>query len=157
MSVRCRRDDESCPLSTRTEVSMEQLGLGRHPPNSRTNYRWDYASLTNPPVILGEKPWAASIYRGLVPAKNILNRDFAVNGAMVICSIERGENKAAAHHCYTLAHSFLRITHTCVRCLPIGSPGTFDVMRCSFRRALKRRWKLPSKMEHGCDDVTRIL
>jgi len=68
---------------------MEQLGLGRHPPDpeSITKYRWDYASLANPPVISGETPWAASIYRGLVPAKNILNRDFAVNGAMVFCSI----------------------------------------------------------------------
>jgi hypothetical protein len=50
-------------------------------------YRWDYdyASLAKAPVIPGKTPWAASIYRGLVPAKNILNRDFAVSGATVPC------------------------------------------------------------------------
>jgi dimethylaniline monooxygenase (N-oxide forming) len=67
---------------------MEQLGLGRpHPdlksPHLKTKYRWDYASLANPPDVPGKMSWSASIYRGLVPAKNILNRDFAVNGAMV--------------------------------------------------------------------------
>jgi dimethylaniline monooxygenase (N-oxide forming) len=62
--------------------SIEQLGLGRHPPERGMALRWDYASLANPPVVPAT-PWAASIYRGLVPAKNILNRDFAVNGAMV--------------------------------------------------------------------------
>jgi dimethylaniline monooxygenase (N-oxide forming) len=62
---------------------MEQLGLGRHRPDLQAKYRWDYVSLANPPDIQGEPPWSASIYRGLVPAKNILNHDFAVNGAMV--------------------------------------------------------------------------
>jgi hypothetical protein len=67
-----------------SDASMEELGLSRHPPGSRTDYRWDYASLANPPIIPGDAPWATSIYRGLVPAKNILNRDFAVNGAVVL-------------------------------------------------------------------------
>ncbi|KAF8469817.1 FAD/NAD-P-binding domain-containing protein [Russula ochroleuca] len=76
------------------EISMEQLGLGRpHPdlksPHLKTKYRWDYASLANPPDVPGKMSWSASIYRGLVPAKNILNRDFAVNGAMF-----------SAHHTY---------------------------------------------------------
>ena len=62
---------------------MEQLGLGRYRPDPKTKHRWDYASLANPPDMLEETPWSASIYRGIVPAKNILNRDFAVNGAMV--------------------------------------------------------------------------
>ncbi|KAF8490246.1 FAD/NAD-P-binding domain-containing protein [Russula emetica] len=70
------------------DISVEQLGLGRHRP-PKTKYRWDYASLANPPDIPGEAPWSASIYRGLVPAKNIFNRDFAVNGAMF-----------SAHHAY---------------------------------------------------------
>ena len=26
---------------------------------------------------------ASSVYRGMVPAKNLLNRDFAINGAIV--------------------------------------------------------------------------
>lgn len=74
-------------MYSRAGVTVEQLGLGRHPPDSESimkmKYYWDYASLANPPVISGETLWGASIYRGLVPAKNILNRDFAVNGAMV--------------------------------------------------------------------------
>ncbi|KAH9955825.1 FAD/NAD-P-binding domain-containing protein [Russula dissimulans] len=64
------------------EVTREQLGLDRHPPDTKTKYRWDYASLAKAPVIPGETPSTPSIYRGLVPAKNILNRDFAINGAM---------------------------------------------------------------------------
>lgn len=64
------------------DISMEQLGLSRHRP-PKTKYRWDYASFVSPPDIPGEAPWSASIHRGLVPVKNIFNRDFAVNGAMV--------------------------------------------------------------------------
>jgi hypothetical protein len=72
-------------MYSRAGVTVEQLGLGRHPPDSESimKYRWDYASLANSPVISGEISRVASIYRGLVPAKNILNRDYAVNGAMV--------------------------------------------------------------------------
>jgi hypothetical protein len=67
------------------DISMEQLGLGRNRPDPKTKYQWDYASLAHPIDIPEETPWSASIYRGLVPAKNILNHDLAVNGAMV-CS-----------------------------------------------------------------------
>lgn len=91
---------------------MEQVGLGRHPPGSKTKHRWDYASLAEPPAIPEERPWASSIYRGLIPAKNILNRDFAVNGAMVLYFLESGiilvplltiapsHEQFSAHHAY---------------------------------------------------------
>ena len=82
MCYRCIFTDTATYRCLRVDISVEQLGLGRHRP-SKTNYRWDYASFANPPDIPGEAPWSASIYRGLVPAKNIFNRDFAVNGAMV--------------------------------------------------------------------------
>jgi hypothetical protein len=78
----CTHGDESAYHSL-TDESMEQLGLGRHLPESGMTHHWDYVTLANPPVVPGGAPLAASIYRGLVPAKNILNRDFAVNGAMV--------------------------------------------------------------------------
>ncbi len=67
----------------------------RRPPDfePRTNYTWNYThstvhkcnytSLVNAPPIPKDTPWVASIYRGLVPAKCILNRDFAINGATV--------------------------------------------------------------------------
>ncbi|KAI0246346.1 hypothetical protein BJV78DRAFT_1157962 [Lactifluus subvellereus] len=79
-------------------MDSEQLGLGRHRPGSGMSHHWDYVSLANLPVVplAGETPLVASIYRGLVPAKNILNRDFAVNGGMF-----------SAHHAYvreTSAH-----------------------------------------------------
>ena len=47
---------------------------------------WGYASLARPqgaPRSDAHADWAASIYRGIVPAANILGRDFAVNGALV--------------------------------------------------------------------------
>ncbi|KAI9460710.1 FAD/NAD-P-binding domain-containing protein [Russula earlei] len=72
---------ESTWRSIFDDVTREQIGLGRHPPDSQ-RYRWDYASLAHPPVLPGGEQWVASIYRGLVPAKNILNRDFAINGAV---------------------------------------------------------------------------
>ncbi|KAI9442792.1 FAD/NAD-P-binding domain-containing protein [Lactarius psammicola] len=65
------------------DETIEYLGLGRRPPEyePRTKDHWDYTSLANPPAIPGDTPWAAPIYRGLVPAKSVLNRDFAINGA----------------------------------------------------------------------------
>ena len=47
---------------------------------------WNYHSLQNPPVSQPrekEQYCASSIYRGIIPAKNINNRDFAINGAVV--------------------------------------------------------------------------
>ncbi|KAI0058583.1 FAD/NAD-P-binding domain-containing protein [Artomyces pyxidatus] len=59
------------------------LGLNRHPPTaSAEKYHWNYTSLANPPPAHPQAmQWAGSIYRGLVPAKNIARRDFAINGA----------------------------------------------------------------------------
>ncbi|TFK60203.1 FAD/NAD(P)-binding domain-containing protein [Pluteus cervinus] len=65
--------------------TMADLGIGRRPPSSKDKYQseWDnYTTLANPPVTSqGGEQWSSSIYRGLVPARNILKRDFAVNGA----------------------------------------------------------------------------
>ncbi|KAF8875014.1 hypothetical protein CPB85DRAFT_1378674 [Mucidula mucida] len=42
-----------------------------------------YVTLQNPPPAhTKEEQWASSIYRGIVPAKNLLQRDFAINGAV---------------------------------------------------------------------------
>jgi hypothetical protein len=142
-----RRADCSC-----IEVTMEQLGLGRHPPGPRMKYRWDYASLANPPVIPGKTPWAASIYRGLVPAKNILNRDFAVNGATVLCLFWEYRYQLSPLH--NLTNSLLPIPHMCARCPPIGFLHISNVMPSGFLTVLGRLSTLPSMMELGCDDVT---
>ncbi|KAF8266471.1 FAD/NAD-P-binding domain-containing protein [Lactarius quietus] len=69
------------------DETIEYLGLAQRPPEyePKTKARWDYTSFANPPAAnLLENtstPWPASIYRALVPAKNIMNRDFAINGA----------------------------------------------------------------------------
>lgn len=49
-------------LSSATELACEQESIG------------GIMRASNPPVIRGETPWLASIYRGLVPTKNVSNR-----------------------------------------------------------------------------------
>ena len=46
---------------------------------------WDsFISLKDAPAALPEsEQWASSIYRAMVPAKNIERHDFAINGAVV--------------------------------------------------------------------------
>jgi hypothetical protein len=69
------------------EQTAASLGLERHPmPSDPASEReWDtYTSLLHPPALhLENAKWATSIYRGMVPAKNILKRDFTINGAVV--------------------------------------------------------------------------
>ena len=67
---------------------MEDIGLARHPPSTAgiqaAKHLWDYTSLKNPPRAHAQgDQWCSSIYRGIVPAKSILRRDFAINGAIV--------------------------------------------------------------------------
>lgn len=64
------------------ERTQVELGIQQHAPDQHIRDEWDYASLANPPYAHPEsEQWASSIYRGIVPAKNILRRDFAINGA----------------------------------------------------------------------------
>ncbi|KAF8839448.1 FAD/NAD(P)-binding domain-containing protein [Paxillus ammoniavirescens] len=68
-----------------TEKTIEELGLGRHPPTEDNDEdAWKhYTTLSSPPPAHPQRDqWASSIYRGLVPAKNINKRDFAINGAV---------------------------------------------------------------------------
>lgn len=66
------------------ERTAQEIGLIRHEPfDNSSNGDWPYLTLTNPPRShpAVNQP-AASIYRGLVPAKNLFQRDFAINGAV---------------------------------------------------------------------------
>ncbi|TBU39196.1 FAD/NAD(P)-binding domain-containing protein [Dichomitus squalens] len=65
------------------EEAQEELGLKPHLAYQSQPYRWDYLTLRDPPPLnpVAER-WSSSIYRGIVPAKNIERRDFAVNGAI---------------------------------------------------------------------------
>ncbi|KAF8061622.1 FAD/NAD-P-binding domain-containing protein [Lyophyllum atratum] len=65
------------------DETTEALGIGRHPPLTKVVDTWNYTSLANPPSSHPDnEQWASSIYRGLVPAKNLDQRDFAINGAV---------------------------------------------------------------------------
>lgn len=64
--------------------TIEGLGMGGKPPSQDVDEWRHYKTLASPPSAHPQSvPWASSIYRGLVPAKNILKRDFAINGAVV--------------------------------------------------------------------------
>ncbi|PPQ99019.1 hypothetical protein CVT26_014396 [Gymnopilus dilepis] len=78
-----------------------QVGLGRHEPTieAKSVPSWNYKTLAKPPVIHPEnenQKYVTSIYRGLVPARNIGNRDFAIAGA--IFSANNGYTSEVAAH-----------------------------------------------------------
>ncbi|TFK38927.1 FAD/NAD-P-binding domain-containing protein [Crucibulum laeve] len=66
------------------EQTEKEVGLDKVPPQAAVSDTWDhYLTLRNRPTPhSGEDAWSTAIYRGIVPAKNIHKRDFAVNGAM---------------------------------------------------------------------------
>ncbi|TFY62439.1 hypothetical protein EVJ58_g3861 [Rhodofomes roseus] len=67
------------------DTALQELGLDCHaPPPATQYYRWDYTTLAEscPEPHPANKLVTSSIYRGLVPAKNILSRNFAINGAI---------------------------------------------------------------------------
>ncbi|KAJ6471197.1 FAD/NAD-P-binding domain-containing protein [Mycena vulgaris] len=70
--------------------TAEQVGLNRHAPDPyfASKSQWDYYSLANPPASPPDSAqWASSIYNGIVPAKNIARRDFAINGAVFTTNV----------------------------------------------------------------------
>ncbi|KAI0329615.1 FAD/NAD-P-binding domain-containing protein [Cubamyces sp. BRFM 1775] len=79
------------------EKTIEELGLNPHPANNDAEHRWNYTTLSDaPPLHPNAKAWSSSVYRGLVPAKSIANRDLAVNGACV--SPNNGYTAEVASH-----------------------------------------------------------
>ena len=76
-------DSPAHPFHT-AEETQEELGLKPRLADHNRSYYWDYQSLRDsPPLNPDAKRWSSSMYRGIVPAKNIQRRDFAVNGAIV--------------------------------------------------------------------------
>jgi dimethylaniline monooxygenase (N-oxide forming) len=61
----------------------QEIGINRHAPQEEVNTKWDYKTLANAPAPKPDNEWVTSIYRGLIPAKNIEKRDFAIAGATV--------------------------------------------------------------------------
>ncbi|KAJ6508501.1 FAD/NAD-P-binding domain-containing protein [Mycena sanguinolenta] len=71
------------------EDTAKRLGINRHPPGAPSSFNWqNYLSLANPPPSHPESDqWASSMYNGIVPAKNIARRDFAINGAVFTSNV----------------------------------------------------------------------
>ncbi|KAJ7928774.1 FAD/NAD-P-binding domain-containing protein [Mycena leptocephala] len=66
------------------EETAAELGLYRHRSAHQVDEWTDYTTLANPPFAHPENEnWSSSIYKGIVPAKNILRKDFAINGAVM--------------------------------------------------------------------------
>ncbi|PPQ89970.1 hypothetical protein CVT25_009610 [Psilocybe cyanescens] len=84
------------------EKTASELGIGRHPPTfdlKDAESLWsNYKTLSNPPPshIRHQSQYVTSIYRGLIPGKNLNNRDFAIAGA--IFSANLGYTSEVAAH-----------------------------------------------------------
>ncbi|KAK7042606.1 FAD/NAD-P-binding domain-containing protein [Favolaschia claudopus] len=69
------------------ERTAHDIGLHRRSlaaENSGPNEWATYRTLSNPPPLHPENmKWSSSVYKGIVPAKNILRWDFAINGAVL--------------------------------------------------------------------------
>nr|VWO99039.1 14-alpha sterol demethylase Cyp51A (EC [Ganoderma boninense] len=64
--------------------TLEELGLAPRPAKEPAVNEWKYTTLADaPPLHPDAKTWSSGLYRGIVPAKHIGRRDFAVNGAVV--------------------------------------------------------------------------
>ena len=85
---------------------VEEIGINRHSPTTELDTSWNYTTLKDPPALRPEnKGWVTSIYRGLIPAKNIERRDFAIAGAMVL------ELSTPPFFCFlTTFHSLVKFT-----------------------------------------------
>ncbi|KAF9523127.1 hypothetical protein CPB83DRAFT_799685 [Crepidotus variabilis] len=61
-----------------------EIGLHPHVPRTKFNDKeWDYYTLAEPPAgDPSNRNWSSSIYRGLVPAKSIGDRDIAIMGSL---------------------------------------------------------------------------
>ncbi|KLO19083.1 FAD/NAD(P)-binding domain-containing protein [Schizopora paradoxa] len=93
------------------EETRQSLGLSRQPVASQPE-TWDYVTLANPPVVRSaeEPKAAASIYRGIVPAQNLLRKDFAINGS--IFTVNNGYTFEVVSHwisSYFLEDRFLQL------------------------------------------------
>jgi len=68
------------------EETREEIGFAKHTPTRPIKDEWGYKSLYDvhkPKPHPENENWATSIYRGIVPAKNLFHRDFAIAGALV--------------------------------------------------------------------------
>ncbi|KAF8149495.1 hypothetical protein B0H34DRAFT_667702 [Crassisporium funariophilum] len=81
-----------------TPATAEELGITTHIPTCRSETSWNYNSLKNPPPPIAGNGDAGvtSIYRGLIPAKNLHKRDFAIAGGLFVVNFTY-PTEVAAH------------------------------------------------------------
>ncbi|KAG2010573.1 hypothetical protein CC2G_013388 [Coprinopsis cinerea AmutBmut pab1-1] len=80
-----------------TPEVAEEIGIARHVPTHDLVDVWKYESLKNGPEAHKDSwKWTTSIYRGIVPARNIMKRDFAIAGALFTANFGY-TNEVAAH------------------------------------------------------------
>ncbi|KAJ3575500.1 hypothetical protein NP233_g1053 [Leucocoprinus birnbaumii] len=80
-----------------SDKTAEEIGINKHVPSTKIVHAWDYPSLSGAPQARPDSQnWVTSIYRGIVPAKNILRRDFAIAGAHFTANIGY-TNEVVAH------------------------------------------------------------
>jgi len=96
---------------------------------------WNYTTLEDPPALNPEnKLWVTSIYRGLIPAKNIEQRDFAIAGALVF------DNFIHLVFCSCVIHPPMKFT---------GNPGYTNEVAAHWIASYFRgdKMRLPSSEE----------
>ncbi|KAL4071253.1 hypothetical protein V8B97DRAFT_2043915 [Scleroderma yunnanense] len=144
--------------------TIEELGLGRHPPlTADEEHVWAYTSLRDPPTgHPRSREWASSIYRGIVPAKNITRRDFAINGA-VFTTNNTFIYEVTAHwissyflgdkmHLPTSPEEALRLTERNAAWMRRRFPGMLLWANESFSSVFPL-WSWPQVMDELLDDM----
>ncbi|CCM04115.1 uncharacterized protein FIBRA_06275 [Fibroporia radiculosa] len=95
------------------EETMEELGFSKEPDTYENDREWKYMSLANPPAIRPGEQRSYPMYRGLVPAKSILNRDIAMSGT--VFTTNNGYSYEVASHwiaSYLRGDKFLKLPDT---------------------------------------------
>ena len=62
---------------------MKELGFSKQPDICENSREWKYMTLLSPPTARPGEQRSYPMYRGLVPAKSILNKDIAMCGSIV--------------------------------------------------------------------------
>lgn len=127
------------------EATARELSLLPEPA-SVSSHRWDYKTLSDsPPLHPDAKRWSSTMYHGIVPARNIARRDFAVNGAVV-------RFRVIASRCLTSLNPrsrYLLTLDTRPKSRHTGSPRTSSVTICVFPHLLKRPSQIRRATRHG--------
>ena len=131
------------------EKMAEEIGINRHAPQTEVKMKWNYNSLKNAPTIKPEnEKWVTTIYRGLIPAKNIEKRDLAIAGATVwdLFLLNNAMCICKSHHGFPT--SLLPTLDILMKLQLIGFLPTSKTTRCDSRLLWKkllqkRRYSLP--------------